>query len=47
MFAIKGSPGTVPFKPSSTAEMEALGKQIVDYVKIISTTSAPILPKRR
>jgi hypothetical protein len=32
MFAIKGSPGTVPFKPSSTAEMEALGKKIVDYV---------------
>jgi hypothetical protein len=47
MFAIKGSgPARAP-QAGLDVEMEALGKQIVDYVKTISTTWVPILPKRR
>ena len=33
MFAIKGSSGTLPLNPGETADMEALGKKIVDYVQ--------------
>ena len=31
-FAIKGSTGTMPMDPNTTAQIAALGKKIVDYV---------------
>lgn len=32
-FAIKGTSGTIPFKPDGNKDMAALGKQIVEYVE--------------